>query len=221
MRFLAVLSVLLLAASIVSAETLSTANLIPSGRYAVQGIYFQNTNSFNLGNDAKLNAYGIKGAYGINDQMEIDLQVGTGGTTGFTSITGTEYTPTSYGLTLKYAVAKESQDMPVSVILGAGIGAQSLKANRGGATLNGGLYGLGCVVSKVYAPFIPYASVQWQNAGGDTGLIYTKLDLNIGTAIAWSKQGYVFVEYTSQGIAPSAGGNYNSGQIAAAVAYIL
>jgi hypothetical protein len=72
------------------------------------------------------------------------------------------------------------------------------------------------------APFVPYGDLTYRkltSAAADAG---SALDITVGTAIAWSTKGAVFVEYTNQAITPTGGAaNYTSGQIAAGVGYTI
>jgi hypothetical protein len=84
---------------------------------------------------------------------------------------------------------------------------------------NGAKSTIGIGISKKFIPFIPYAGVMMGTTSA-AGVNVTSLDLTIGSAIAWSKQGAVFVEYTNQGLS-AAGVNYTSGQIALGVGYTI
>ena len=70
------------------------------------------------------------------------------------------------------------------------------------------------------APFVPYGGLTYVRPLNRRDFS-TQLDLTVGTAIAWSMQGAVFLEYTMQSITPNGGSNYSSGQIAPGVCYTI
>ena len=75
-------------------------------------------------------------------------------------------------------------------------------------------------VSKLMVPFIPYGGIAYRKTTLNAADSSTQMDITVGTAIAWSAQGAVLVEYTLQSVTAAVGNvNYSSGQIAAAVAY--
>ena len=75
-------------------------------------------------------------------------------------------------------------------------------------------------VSKLMVPFIPYGGVAYRKSTLNAADSSTQMDLTVGSAIAWSAQGAVLLEYTVQSITTAVTNvNYSSGQLAAAVAY--
>jgi outer membrane autotransporter protein len=81
-------------------------------------------------------------------------------------------------------------------------------------------------VSKTYGQFVPYAAAIYRTfAFADSDFDYTQIDLNLGSAISWSKQGSVYVEYTVQMFSLKNSSadpqNYTSNQFGAGVSYNL
>jgi len=219
--FLGLLLTLILT-TVASAELLITANPIGQGRWGVLGSYRNDANVSNS-SSMSMGSLGAYLAYGINDKMDLYASYGSGTVSGLplgvTGISGS-----SYGLTLKYAAIAESSTMPVSVALGAGYKMVSQKVDTvlGSSTDNGGQMLIGVGVSKIMVPFIPYAGLLYRNTNFTTTAAASnssQIDLTLGSAIAWSMQGAVYVEYTLQSITPSGGSAYSSGQYALGVGY--
>jgi hypothetical protein len=78
---------------------------------------------------------------------------------------------------------------------------------------------VGAGVSKIMAPLVPYGGLTYRSTSSSGTTVATQLDLTVGSAIAWSMQGAVLVEYTMQSITPNGGTAYSSGQIGLGVAY--
>jgi len=211
---------LLLAALLIStasAEVLTTANPIGQGRWAVLGSGVQNQNVSNNSGYSSLLLGGYVG-YGLTDTLDAYIQAGTGSTTGLPAVV-TANSLTALGAAVKYQLMKEGDSLPVSVALAAQAKAITAKQTIGTeTTMNGSQWTIGLGASKVMIPFIPYCGLAYRSSGGEI-TEQTQFDITVGTAIAWSEQGAVFVEYTAQSITPTGGTNYSSGQVAGAVAY--
>ena len=213
---IAILSVALLA-SIASAEMLVTANPIGQGRWAVLGAGLQDQNASNMSGWTMTSIGGYVG-YGILNQLDAYLQAGMGNMGGLPA--GWSGSTTVYGLSLKYALLEEGDASPVSVAIGGGAKALQMKSKATvDSTSNNTIVSLGVGVSKAIAPLIPYGGIMYRSYSGDSE--GTQLDATLGSAIAWSEQGAVFVEYTLQSITPKGGSNYSSGQIGAGVGYVI
>ena len=127
-----------------------------------------------------------------------------------------------YGLNLKYSVLEESSSMPVSVALGGGYKILSQDSTYAGPITrnsSGNQWGVGAIVSRMIVPFIPYGGLTYKSTSYAGATAMTQMDITVGSAIAWSTQGAVFVEYTSQAITPTLGSAFTSGQIAGGVGY--
>ena len=213
---LAVLLSVILLTSISSADMLVTANPIGAGKWAVMGAVVQDSNLLNTSGQTLLTIGGYVG-YGLMEQLDLYVQAGMGNAAGLPA--GVEGSATSGGLNVKYAIMQEA---PVSVAVGAGAKAVSMTTKIGGAstTNSGTQISIMAGVSKVMAPFVPYGGVAYRSTSGDVGDA-TQMDATVGSAIAWSEQGAVFVEYTLQSITPKGGSAYSSGQIGAGVGYTI
>jgi hypothetical protein len=202
-----------LSATLASAEFLTTANPIGQGKFGVLGAYIQDQNYLNNSNYT-LGSFGGYVGYGILENLDLLLQAGSANANGLpvsSSITG-------YGATLKYTILNEGPAMPVSVAVGAGY--KALAATTAGATMNGNQAVAAVGVSKLMVPFIPYGGVAYRKSTLNAADSSTQMDLTVGSAIAWSAQGAVLLEYTVQSITTAVTNvNYSSGQLAAAVAY--
>ncbi|MDD5594003.1 MAG: hypothetical protein PHG97_04640 [Candidatus Margulisbacteria bacterium] len=222
MRSLLVALLLICAiAAVGSAEMLVTANPIGQGKWAVLGAGYQDSNAYNNSGWKTLTIGGYAG-YGITNKLDVLAQIGQANVSGLPA--GVSVSSLGYGLILKYAVLEEGASMPVSVSAGAGYKLLNNKVTGlADATGNQWLVGLG--VSKMMVPFIPYGGVTYRNtnAGFAGGVLDSaQLDITLGTAIAWSTQGAVFVEYTLQSVNPSTASgiaNHSSGQIGLGVGY--
>jgi len=223
MRTLSVLFLLVVfMASFASAETLTTANPIGQGKFAVLGSAVQTDNNYGAtGSGRSALAFGGYVGYGITSDLDGFIQLGTGSVSGLPAVI-TANSMMAYGGALKYRVMKEGANMPVSVAVAGQVKSVGSKMTIGGAeqTSDGSQWTLGAGVSKVMIPFVPYMGLAYRSQGGDLNFTeQTSVDVSLGTAIAWSEQGAVLVEYTYQSITPKVGSNYSSGQGAVAVAY--
>ena len=204
-----------------SAEVLTTANPIGAGKWAVLGAYLSESSFGGSNSGISASTIGGYAGYGLNAQTDLFVTLGEM-TTGSITVPGGSYkiANTAIGCAAKYALMAESASMPVSVSAGIGYKALSATTDPASTTTNGSqVYG-GIGVSKTMAPFVPYCGLTYRSTGGDIGTT-TQLDLTVGTAIAWSKQGAVFAEYTMQSITPNVGSAYTDPQIALAVGYTI
>ncbi|MFA4844829.1 MAG: hypothetical protein WC632_07795 [Candidatus Margulisiibacteriota bacterium] len=222
----ALLSVVILV-SVASAELLTTANPIGQGKWAFAGAAMQDLNVTN-NTSYNLTSLGCYAAYGATDKLDLYLNLGTASMGGLPSVAGVQLatTLTALGLTAKYAIIEEGKDMPVSVGVGGGYKALTTNTTApailgGNTTANGSQILAGVGVSKVIIPFVPYGGLVYRSSASGGATTSTQLDLTVGSAIAWSKQGAVFVEYTMQSITPNGGTVYTSGQIGLSVAYAI
>jgi hypothetical protein len=220
--------------SAASAELLTTANPIGQGKWGVLGAGMQDSSQQGSGfTGLTITSFGGYVGYGLTDKLDLFLNAGTGSVSGFPasvgpiSTAGIAATMTSYGLSAKYLILDETANSPVSVAVGAGY--KSIASSNTAPTALGGavttsnstqmMAGVG--VSKIMAPFVPYGGVAYRSTASSGTNVSTQLDLTVGSAIAWSTQGAVFVEYTNQSIALNGGANYTSGQIGLAVGYTI
>lgn len=216
--------VMALFATMASAELLVTANPIGKGKWAALGAFLSDS-GLQFGGLTGLTAQtiGAYGGYGINEKLDLYLQVGqvTIGSLPVAPGVPTGIKTLGYGLNLKYAVLEESSSMPVSVALGGGykILSQDMTSALGTANTGGNQWGVGAIVSKIMVPFIPYGGLTYKSTAYAGTTTMSQIDITVGSAIAWSTQGAVFVEYTSQAITPTGVGGYTSGQIAGGVGY--
>ncbi|MEA3493852.1 MAG: hypothetical protein U9R38_05650 [Candidatus Margulisiibacteriota bacterium] len=200
--------------STASAELLTTANPIGQGKWAFELLGLQNQNASN--NSAySQTAYGGYAGYGLTDKLDLLVNVASANMSGLP--TGMEISGTAIGANLKYAVIEEA---PVSVAVGLGYKSTNTTIKTITTTNTPGTQMmLGIGVSKIMAPFIPYGGVAYRKTASNGTDASTQLDGTIGSAIAWSKQGAIFIEYTLQSITLTGGTNYSSGQIALGVGY--
>ena len=216
-KFSVLFLLMVLVVSAASAELLTTANPVGKGSWCFMGAGTQSRNYANV-SDYTLTTLGAYAGYGITDKLDAYLQLGSATIGGLP--TGIEVTGTGMGATVKYSVLSE-ENMPVSVAVGAGYKSTSTKTKSplGETTTPGSQILVGVGVSKVIVPFIPYGAIAYRKDSQDSTEVSTQMDITVGSAIAWSMQGAVYVEYTSQSITPNGGNNYSSGQIAAGVGY--
>lgn len=221
MRFITGLLLVLMVVSAVSAELLVTANPFGKGKWVFEGAYLSDAN---VANSSGMSAatVGAYCGYGINDKLDFIVAGGQANVAGL-PVGVSALKTTGYGVNLKYALASEEKDLPVSVAVGGGyklLSQVTTVTGLGDTTENGNQLLLAIGISKIMVPFIPYAGIDYRAISYNASNLENHLDLTIGTAIAWSMQGAVLVEYSRQSITPTNGsGNYTSGQIAAGVAY--
>lgn len=220
MRKFSILLLCLLLVSAASAELLVTANPIGQGKWAVLGAYLSDNNVGSWGTTT-LTAATVAGyvGYGLTDKLDLYINGGQA-TAGNIPVAGVSSTLMAYGLNLKYQLLAEGDTMPVSVA--GGIGYKSMTAKMTGmADTTGSETMVGVGVSKMFLPFIPYGGVAYRS-DTSSGTTTTKLDITAGSAIAWSSQGAVFIEYTNQSVTPPAGAaTYTNGQIGLGVGYVI
>jgi hypothetical protein len=224
--------------SIASAELLTTANPIGQGGWAFLGAGIRDSNLGNQSTDFTLTTIGGYLGYGITDKLDAYLQIGSSTSSTYSeTVFGYTYdadiTGTGYGANLKYTVLEEGEGMPVSAAVGLGYKSVSSKMKTtvtppnpppplppaGEETVNGSQIMVGIGVSKIIVPFIPYGALAYRKDSADGEEASTQIDITVGSAIAWSTQGAVFVEYTNQSITPKGGDVYTSGQMALGVGY--
>ncbi|MBI5699025.1 hypothetical protein HZC35_01780 [Candidatus Saganbacteria bacterium] len=201
-----------LSATLASAEILTIANPIGQGKIGVLGAYMQDQNYSNV-SGATLASFGGYVGYGVIENLDVLIQAGSATANGLpfsSSVTG-------YGAILKYTVVNEGPVLPVSVAVGTGY--KFLAATAAGASMNGNQAVAAVGVSKMMIPFIPYGGIAYRKSTLAAANLSSQMDITVGTAIAWSAQGAVMVEYTVQSVSPAGGANYSSGQMAAGVAY--
>lgn len=232
-KFLVLFVLCLLIGTVASAEFLNTATMAGKGKWAVLGGYLQNSNLYGISAQT-LGGASVGVMYGITE--DFDILVTYAALTGSSIsmpitpvLTATGATLNAPGVALKYNFLDEGISSPVTVsgMLNYKSLSGSIKYNLGAdSTVTGSQTSVGVNVSKLYAPFIPYAGVAYRSTNSSDSTLgsdnYTQIDLTIGTAIAWSKQGAVFVEYTNQAISDATagfGGNHTSPQIGAGVGY--
>lgn len=217
-KFLLIALIMAFFATMASAELLVTANPIGQGKWAVLGGFLSDSGQQSNGLTGLTGqTLGVYGGYGVTDKLDVYLQGGQMTVGGLPA--GIAVKNTAYGLNLKYAVLEESSSMPVSVAVGGGYKILSQDVTVGVTnTTSGNQWGLGALVSKMMVPFIPYGGLGYKNTAYGAATM-TEMDITVGSAIAWSTQGAVFVEYTSQAITPNVGSAFTSGQVAGGVGY--
>ena len=222
MRLL-VTSVLLLSLLISAsfAEQLVTANPIGQGRWSLTAGYLMDSNVSNV-SGMTLSTIGGYVGYGINSACDVYLNLGSGSVGGTMLVGISGATMTGIGLSAKYAVLNESDNMPA---VSAAAGYKSLSASTnivGGGSISttGSQIMVGAQVSKMFAPFTPYAGLAYRaNSFNTTASNYNQLDLTVGSAIGWSAQGAAYLEYTMQSVTPNAGSGYTQGQLSVGAGY--
>ncbi len=219
MRTLSVLFlVVAFMASMASAELLTTANTFGQGKFGFELAGVQDQKYFN-DSDLTRTVYAGYIGYGILEDLDAYLEYGLSNVGGLTS--PLEITGSGIGLSLKYRILKEGEALPVSVALAGQYRSISIKTKPIDTTENGSQTGIGVGVSKVMAPFVPYGGIAYRTNVLEGEEKYTQLDITLGTAIAWSMQGAVLLEYTNQSITDKNAGfdDHTSGQMAIGVAY--
>jgi hypothetical protein len=211
-------------ATMASAELLITANPFGQGKWAVEGAYLMDS-KVQLGGstDVGMNTIGAYVGYGITSALDVIVQLGSATydklPVGVNSASGT-----GAGIFGKYAILQESNNMPVSVSAGLGYKSLSMTASTllGNMSGSGSSIMAGLGVSKIFAPLVPYAGATYRSntlTVSGTNMDSTQLDLTAGTAIAWSQNGAVYIEYTAQSMTPKTGAAYTQTQIAGGVGY--
>ena len=221
MRVLSAILLAVLVVSVASAELLTTANPIGKGSWAVMGAGVQDQNVSNQ-SGYKMTTFGGYVGYGVTDKLDVYLNASSGNLDGLPA--GLTMSMTSIGLNGKYTILEEGKDMPVSVALGLGYKSAPVKSSAAvGGDYNGTQMMGGVGVSKMIIPFVPYAALAYRSSAFDVGagnMDFTQMDITVGTAVAWSTQGAVFVEYTNQAVTgknTAVVANHTSGQIAIGV----
>lgn len=218
--FLAGLLIACLIAPIASAELLVTAMPFGQGRWVFEGAGISDANVANT-TGMGASTLGAYLGYGLTDKLDMIVQAGQVTVTGL-PIGISNLKTTGYGMNFKYAIATAGDSMPVDIAIGAGyklLSQVTTITGLGDMTNNGNQMLLGIGISKLMVPFIPYAGFDYRAIGYNANFSSAQFNLTIGTAIAWSEQGAVFVEGTSQAIAPVGAAGYTSNQVALGVAY--
>lgn len=203
-------------ASFASAEVLQTA--MTQGQGVWGGLLGYTTTSNYFGESgASIVGFGGYIAYGLTNNIDLQLKLGSGTSSGLTYLTLADAeTLTQLGLIVKYGICKESDSMPVSVAASVGYQSDSFSDTVTGfpaSTSTASEVGVGVGVSKVMAPCIPYAAISYKSISPSAGASSTEMDLTVGTAVAWSRTGAVFLEGTSAQIT-SGGASVTQTQLA-------
>jgi len=222
MRFFAaslLITVLLISAA--SAELLVTANPLGQGKFAVLGAYINESTYGNV-SGWSLGTIGGYVGYGLTDKLDVFGQLGSATVNGTMPIGVSSLTANGYALNLKYALIDEGTSLPVSVAIGGGYKASSFTTNivgGGSVAIPVSQVALAVGISKIMAPFIPYGGVAYRSMNSSGTDLGTALNLTVGSAIAWSQQGAVMLEYNMVSNSPKGAGSYTNNQIAAGIAY--
>lgn len=212
--------------SVSSAEFLTTANTLGQGKWGALGAYISDADGYQGNAGLSMISYGGYVAYGLLDNLDLYLKLGTT-SAGTLPLGVSKVTGTAYGLNVKYNLIKEGIDSPVSVAIGGGYKTATSVTSitlptPTDITTNSSTLTIAAGISKVVAPFVPYAGVAYQKLAEDGADAGTQIDLIIGSAIAWSEQGAVFAEYVSQSLTPAGGGaSVSWGQMSLGVGYHL
>ncbi|MFA6430799.1 MAG: hypothetical protein WCV91_00225 [Candidatus Margulisiibacteriota bacterium] len=201
--------------SAASAEVLITANPLKQGKWGILGAYLSDSN---LAGGATATSPGLYVGYGLTNNLDLFF---TAGQSTFGNIGIVPSKTTGYGLSLKYGLFEESASMPVSVALGVGSKLLTNDLNNGAVLTGGNQVLAGVIVSKMMIPFVPYTGLTYRGTTFNGASTQVQTDLTIGTAIAWSMQGAVYLEYTLQSITPNGAANYTANQIGLGVGYKL
>lgn len=235
-KFLVASLLVFLAVSVASATVLLTPYPAGRGKFGVSLSGARTTNWAGQ-SDAVGNTYSISVAYGLMDNLDLDLQYGQLKTDKRTVMVAAPPAPLAtldttinqYGALLKYNVLNDAKGAPVALSIGVGAAALNspntvtLPAALGGGTqsmtLNGSYGGLGVIVSKLFIPFVPYLGAQYTVSGGDWAKYY-ELQITAGSYIAFNRNWGCFVEYSALTDTPDGGGSStNLNQIALSVAW--
>ena len=202
-KVLAVVLFVVFAASLASAELLTTANSVGKGKWAFLGSGLQDQN---FGNSSVTSLTTIGGyiGYGINEKLDAYFQAGQ------STISGVSSTGTGMGLNLKYTMLEEGRDVPVTVAAGAGYKSMNWSTGTNGSQLS-----LAAGISRVWSYVIPYSGLAYRKNSVSGNDISSQIDLTVGSAVPWQNMGAFFVEYTLQTITPNGASNYSSSQIGA------
>jgi len=213
--------------SAASAELLTTANPIGQGKWMLEAAYLNDAN-VNNSSSYTMTTPGCYIGYGVTDKLNLYASAGLVTVNGLPTILGVQLaqTITAIGLSGLYNVMDENNGSPVSVAVGAGYRtlnySMTIPAGVGVAsttTANGNQMLVGVGVSKIIAPFAPYSGFTYRSTSQSGNAVSSQMDLTVGTALAWSMQGAVLVEYTMQSITPNGGSAYTSNELALGVAY--
>ena len=202
-----------LCVSAASAELLVTANPLGQGKWAVLGMGQLDSNVGNS-SSAGLSTVGGYVGYGAMDKLDVFLNVGQANLTG---VSGFISTTNVIGLSGKYQIMDEATN-PCSVAIGAGYRSMSHVQS----STNGSQLFVGVGASKKMVPFVPYGGLTYRSNSSGGSSAGSQIDLTVGSAIAFSAQGAVFVEDTYQMFSSvPLSGTYNSNQVALGVGYAL
>jgi hypothetical protein len=208
---LAFLFVLLVGATMTSAELLTGAKPIGEGKFGVTGALVEDFNLYDGGATESMrpNAL-ISVGCGLTGDLDLSFNAGYGygGAPVISEIS-------SYGFAVKYAVLAERKGAPVSVSLRGGYNALSnnlilLLAGRrmtsGSQTMAGIVLSKKIIAANDYIFY--YGGLTYRGTNMDLSAVSsTQLDLTLGLSA-----GYMMVEYTTQFITPNVGNSYTGGQ---------
>jgi len=205
--------------SLASAEILLPANTLPQDKWGFEAVYLKDSNVYNSSTSSLTN-YEVKAAYGLTDQLELNVAYGIGNWAG---IPNWEVSRTSVAATLRYNLLAEANDSPATVTVAAGYKSIPVKIKVGTieANFDWNNTKISLLVSKKIRMLTPYLGLSYNmldmvGAGGKA----PSTELTIGAALAWSKKWQLLVEYTSQAFSnyPYIG-NFTSPQIGVGILY--
>jgi hypothetical protein len=220
MRFFLVSLLLIFLTSIASGEVLTSPLPIGKGSWAFSASWILDKNINDLGDDPSLTTYSGTVGYGLTEKLDVYLGYGSSSSS---NIPYAEISGTGFSVAGKYILIREGEKFPISVGIAALYKSTSsitkIAAIESKASGSQTAFGIGA--AKILIPFIPYLAVVYRTNSSEGSESSAQIDTTIGTMIAFSEKGAIFIEYTNQAIEDKTGsiGNYSSPQYAASIGY--
>lgn len=214
-KVLLALVAVVLMASFASASVLQSANTLGAGKmgWVVAGEYDGNIWG---GNETLIGGGGFL-AYGVTDQLDVIGKVGYGSYGNVTPIGIDSASVMMLGVAAKYQLlAENATNMPVSVAALVGYQPSTTTVNTalGSGQLTLGDLGVGAVVSKVMAPWVPYGALVYHSLTSNPGATTaTNLEIVLGTQMLLSKTSAIIGEVSLNSNTPSVGAAFTNTQI--------
>lgn len=213
-KILLALVAVVLMASFASASVLQSANTLGAGKmgWLVAGEYDGNIWG---GNETLIGGGGFL-AYGVTNQLDIIGKVGYGAY-GNMAAGVDSASVVMFGVAAKYQLlAENATNMPVSVaaLVGYQPSTGTVNTALGSGQLTLGDLGVGAVVSKVMAPWVPYGALVYHSLTSNPGATTaTNLEVVLGTQMLLSGSSAIIGEVSLNSNTPSGGASFTNTQI--------
>ncbi|MFH1390482.1 MAG: hypothetical protein ABIH56_07180 [Candidatus Margulisiibacteriota bacterium] len=222
MKIVSSLMLIVIMASIASAEIMSTGDPIGQGKFAVSGNYVKDSKVGTIGtDDMNMSTWGGTIGYGLTDKLDLYLTASSSNVGNMP--TGVARSAATIGLVTNYQFMEEGANSSISVAGRLGYKSMSFSATSFSVTANNivSQYMAAVEISKKLSAFTPYVGFGYCNyysGGSDPS---TQLGVTVGGSYAWLPNSSILVELTSNTVSASWLPAFSNSQIGVGINYYL